>query len=155
MDKGFTEPTSTSAASDAPPLVAEPPQGVQDGLGSWPQDVMNDTHEVPVADMEPVQQEETNNKDSETNDVDTDPERPETTEEDPVESMRLDYLLFWHGFLQWEKDLRMHVIHRFRPKPRVGYLAERLTNCSRNSTVILLMPLSHFNNCSTSVGYTW
>jgi hypothetical protein len=33
--------------------------------------------------------------------------------EDPVESMRLDYLLFWHGFLQWEKDLRMHVIHLF------------------------------------------
>lgn len=113
VDKGFTEPTSTSAASDAPPLVAEPPQGVQDGLGLWPQDVMNDTHEVPVADMEPVQQEETNNKDSETNDVDTDPERPETTEEDPAESMRLDYLLFWHGFLQWEKDLRMHVIHLF------------------------------------------
>jgi hypothetical protein len=33
--------------------------------------------------------------------------------EPPVESMRLDYLLFWDGFQKWEKQERTEAIHRF------------------------------------------
>jgi hypothetical protein len=46
-------------------------------------------------------------------DIDEAMEATHEDPEDPVESMRVDYLLFWSGFLQWERPLKMYVIKEF------------------------------------------
>jgi len=46
-------------------------------------------------------------------DIDEAMEATHEDPEDPVESMRVDYLLFWSGFLQWERPLKEYVIKEF------------------------------------------
>ena len=60
--------------------------------------------------------------------------------ESPSESMRLDYLIFWNGFLKWERHERMEAIHRFlyADLRSMNYrltLFERMKHHSRTKTL--------------------